>query len=221
MRLRFVAGALLAVTLAAPLLAPPRPARACSAGPEFDKVADSEVIVAGRLDRWERAGEARGAGEFVPIRVTMTVERVFKGDAMPTIAIIDHGSLIDYPVQGTGATRIVWGGAGGACGSFDADPTGRYAIMGLRRPPNGTYGANRLLTFFLGDEPVGDGFEFAMNRLVPLQPGRLPRTGAASAELDPAPAVLPTAFGISTLIVAGAILVMPRQERHQRDRHHE
>jgi hypothetical protein len=218
MKVLLVAGVVLAATLVAPLLTPARPASACSPDADYDPVASSETIVAGWLTSW-RLLPKNDTSAFTPVHVTMMVQRVYKGNPTSTLTFIDERTYMELPATNTSPAQAIWAASAGACGTFGSDPTGRYAVMGFAYAEDGTLRASGPRTFYLDGMGVGAGewHERARERLAALGPGRLPRTGAASADLDPAPAVLPTAFGISTLVVVGAILVMPRRERHQRN----
>ena len=184
-----------------------RRALACSAGPDFDPVKDSEVIVEGRLLGYEILPDAPIAelpksdgtqDPYVPIRVDMAVTRVFKGDvAGGVIAIVDPVSL-GAPLSGSEGRR--WIGSGGACGAFDEDPTGKYAIMGLSEQDDGTYRPNRLRWLFYGDGPSGEAYQRALTRLSVLPPsaGFGPGSGSGAGLLVPA----------ASLAGAGAVLLL-------------
>lgn len=210
---------LAAVAIAALLLpAGVRPAYACSAGPDFDAVAESDVIVAGQITGWrERAdipspfeqAPEKSAPEapFLVIGVQLEVERIFKGDAPAVLEIVDVASLEPHTHR--------WLGASGSCGAFDFDPTGMYAIMGLKRGEDGSLRSNRLLTFFMGSAPQGELYEDALARLSSLGPGALPPTGSAPPAGEPGAGVswLPIITGSSlaaALAAASAALLRRR-----------
>lgn len=134
------------------------PAYACSAGPDFDPVAESDVIVGGRITAWERLPTQAGS-PFTPILLTMTVDQPIKGDVGSTVQCIDPTSL---SASGNGAT---WVGSSGACGVFDSEPSGQYLVLGLTNVPDGSYRSNLILMFFRGPEPAGDAYTQAMERL--------------------------------------------------------
>ena len=199
---RFLALGLLVVLIGGFAVTSVRPVYACSAGPDFNPVTESEVIVAGRLTRWERAEDARinpPSFAFAPVRVMMTVDWMLKGSTSPQIAILDHASLINPDTMAS--REYQWAGAAGACGAFDFDPAGKYAIMGLRQNANGTYQPNRLQTFFIGDSPSGPEYDRALTRLVSLGPIRLPSAPPAALHAaTPVPTSLPrTGAGIQPL----------------------
>ena len=218
MRWRFIASVVLAAALAAPLLIPARPARACSPDADYDPVASSEVIVAGWLTGWRLLPKGASSA-FTPVQVTMTVHRLYKGAAPAMLTFIDERTYMELPATGTSPAQAIWAASAGACGTFGSEPTGKYAVMGFAYAEDGTLRASGPRTFYLDGQGVGAGewHERARERLAALGPGRLPRTGAASADPEPRLALSPTAFGISTLIVAGAILVVTRRKCHQRD----
>ena len=162
-------------------------ALACSAGSDFDPIAASDVIVAGRITGWRLlldrppssdktqptpGGDPRYEGPYDPIAVDMTVDRVYKGSAPATIEMVSGSTLEAESPAGP----FHWIGAGGACGPFDADPTGMYAILGLSTN-DGLYSPNRLLVFFLGPQPQGAQYDVALQRLAALAPGALPLGG--------------------------------------------
>ena len=155
----------------------PRHAYACSTGPDFNPVAKSDVIVEGRFLGYEVLPDTemtRGS-PYVPVKVEMAVQRVFKGEVVGTTI-----SLVD-PVSLSAHDEDAWIGASGACGAFDADPTGRYAIMGLSRNEDGTYRPHRMFWFFLGDGPDGDVYVRALERIASFaDAAELPPLGSGS-----------------------------------------
>jgi hypothetical protein len=159
----------------------PRPALACSAGPDFDPIAESDAVVGGRIQGYEllpdtaplmpedpKTGRPMDPTQdaYAPVRVDMIVDRVFKGQPAPAIVIVDTRSIMPrHDRQGNTTGEFEWAGAGGACGAFDFDPTGLYTIMGLSANPDGTYTPNRLQTFYFGNEPLGPEYERALERM--------------------------------------------------------
>ncbi len=198
--------ALAAVSLAS------SPAYACSAGPDFDPIAASGVIVEGRFLGYEVLPDAplpgstgKGTNDaYIPIRVDMTVERVLKGNvASSTIAIIDRRTLgPPYP----GHDEYEWIGASGACGAFDADPTGFYAIMGLSQNDDGTFGSSRFQVFYLGERPGGAGYDRALQRMASF-PGAaaLPALGSGPGASVSGPTATLTVAGIMAMM--GTVLL--------------
>jgi hypothetical protein len=186
---------LAALSSAVLLLFSATPAYACSAGEDFNPVAESDIIVAGRVVDWQPLQQTT-TGDFIPIQVHMNVEQAFKGNVARQIDFEDGASLIKNP-QGD----FQWEGASGACGSFDVDPKGVYVIMGLERADDGTYRSNRLLIFFIGSEPKSDGYEQALARMAALGLANLPSTGATS------PVVTSLLIVSLGLLVSGIMLV--------------
>ncbi|HZU78248.1 MAG TPA: hypothetical protein VFA70_15880 [Dehalococcoidia bacterium] len=162
----------------------PRRAYACEGGPGYDPVADSDVVVVGQVAWWESlaptpAVSAGSTGPFVPIRVTLQIARALKGSAPATLTFVDDASRLVTPTE-SGA----WAGASGACGSFDADPTGKQVIIGLRQETDGLYHADRLRTFYIGDGPQGGdylAFQAALDRAANVAIPHLSPGGAGPA----------------------------------------
>lgn len=192
-----VAGVSAAILGAAAYSLSPTPAYACSAGPDFDPIATSDVIVEGRFLDWELAPELNRGDAYLGIRVEMAVQRVWKGQiAEEVITMLDSASLgPPYP----GHDEYEWIGASGACGAFDADPTGFYAIMGLAHGSDDTLSSSRFLVFYLGDGPGGAGYDRALQRMASF-PGAaaLPALGSGPDAAGPA----------ATLTVAGIMAMM-------------
>lgn len=196
---RLGAASLLAVGVALSGGLDPR-AYACSPpGPEFDAVALSDSIVEGRILGHEALTEQAQTG-FVPVRLDMDVTRVYKGDLSPgQLAIVDPATLMVFP------SGEVWAGSSGACGAFDHDPTGKYAILGLKLQDDGTLRPSRLFMFFYGDDPAGEEYDgavaFLEDRL--LSP-TLPDTGTGPSG---SPAIPFTSLA-SVLLFAGGLLAL-------------
>jgi hypothetical protein len=150
----------LALTLAFAVLAAPSAssAQACSAEPGYDPIESSDVIVGGRFQGWQEANDLAIEGDFTPIRVKMTVDRAFKGEVAHEITVIDRRSLISY-----GGERA-WAGSSGACGAFDVDPAGMYAILGLYRAGD-DYDVSNLSLLYIGAEPQGERYDSWIARL--------------------------------------------------------
>ena len=206
-------------------------ALACSAGPDYDPVAASEVIVAGRFLGWEVIENVRywderaepapvddpnfyGFNAFVPIRVRMVVDRVYKGTVQPEVEMVAGNTLLDGDV--TSAVDYQWVGSIGACGAFDADPTGRYGVMGLAKDKFGRYHPSLLSVFYFGDEPPTDFTRARMNKLTPLLPGSLPVNGGPPSVTEGVPSVSTIgALMIGPLaFLAGAAFLLRRGESH-------
>lgn len=174
------------------------PAYACSVDPDFDLVAESDAIVGGRFTGWEIAGATDPSSLWVPVRVHMRVDRVFKGDVPSEIDIVDSRSLHDYSQFEDHDPKYVWAGASGACGAFDFDPTGVYAIMGLWEEEDGSYSSSIFGWFFVGEEPEGEYYARALLRLASLDDGPWPAVGLWSV------------LGVIALLAASAFLLRRR-----------
>jgi hypothetical protein len=141
-----LAGALGMAFSAFGALPAPAPAFACSAGPDYNPVAVSDVIFAGTITDWQRVEVPGTAAMFQPVRLTASVDHTFKGTAGPVLEAVDTASLIRHP----GAGRQ-WAGSGGTCGAFDADPKGQFALMGLTRAEDGSLRTHLMQVFFIGE----------------------------------------------------------------------
>ena len=196
-----------ALLVAATLLETPR-AFACSPGPDFNPVAESDVIVEGRFLGYDVLAEASPPGDFVPVRVEMAVARVLKGQvAADTIDVVDDRTLRIFSETGE-----AWGG-GGSCGAFGSDPTGKYAILGLNSRPDGSYAPSLPLTFFIGDAPSGESYDRALTRLASFG-GVLPDTGSGafdSRSTDLATIGKLAAVGAAVFTLGGLLLLASRR----------
>ena len=178
-----------------------RQALACSVGPDFDPVRDSDIIVEGRVLGYEILPNESGSAP-IPVRVTLDVHRIFKGSVTTNVlAMIDRGSL--FPNQ----SGYTWSGSGGSCGAFNSDPTGSYGIMGLSQQEDGTYSTSGPLWFFHGGEPAGSAYEETVARLtLQLGPGTLPSAGTGDG--PPSDANGELALGVASALAAlGSILL--------------
>ena len=134
----------------------------------------------------------------------MTVDRVYKGTVPTRIQMVAGNTIL------VGATNQ-WVGASGACGAFDADPTGQYGILGLYLDNFGRYRPHRLRMLYIGEEPPAEYTTSRLNLLTPLLPGHSPDSPRTDFPYIPAVslAVLgPLAF------LAGAALLWRRSESH-------
>lgn len=172
-----------------------RRAYACSAGPDYDPVAESDVIVEGRFLGWEILADQQPQSIYSTVEVEMSVERVHKGDVVGNVvSLVDSRSLVRQ-----GEESYVWSGAGGSCGAFDFDPTGKYAVTGLSQREDGTYVPGRLRTFFIGEGPAGEGYEHALERMASF-PGAadLPSLGSGPSGSGESPAAAVVAALVAT-----------------------
>ena len=197
---RFAAASALVALLGVAVLSMQTPSvHACSAGPDWDPVAESAVVVAGRLTGWEEVSDDV-LPNFKPIRVHMNVDRVYKGPpGLTDISFVDSASLYFTP---SAPEDLMWAGSSGACGAFDSDPTGVYAVMGLWEAPDGELHAGRLHTFFFGEEPGGQDYERALERMASFPAAAaLPALGAG-----PTPSTSTSYIALSVAAVGVALL---------------
>jgi len=173
MRVRVLFGVASVAAVVGMLWGSVTPARACSPGPDFDPVAESELIVGGRITGWKLVENVRrwdpkssqpeptadpnywGPASFDPIRLAMSVDRVYKGTSAAEIELFSANTMSISPEGGV--NKYVWG-SGASCGAFDNDPTGGYFILGLVADQFGRLHPSLLLTFYIGPQPpVGPG----------------------------------------------------------------
>ena len=142
----------------------PRPAYACSPTPDWNPVAEADVIVAGRITDIEIQGKTE-VMTFLDPKMTFEVDRYLKGTGPATIEVFDshsgvppmglipNSSAFDrLDVRELNVDELGYEG-GGVCGALDEDPRGRYWVVGFSRSPNGTLAMNLLLNFAIGDGP--------------------------------------------------------------------
>ena len=146
------------LALSVPFASSASGAEACAPAPDYDAVSDSDVIVAGRFQGWQEANDLAIVEDFTPIRVNMTVDRAFKGDVPGEIEIVDTRSLISY------GGESAWARGDDSCGTFDADPTGMYGILGLTKAGD-DYQASFFSRFYIGAEPQGQSYDTWLARL--------------------------------------------------------
>lgn len=213
--------AVLALSIIAVTLALAAPAAACSAGPDFDPRAATDLVIAGRVTGIEIAPTANQAG-FHRIAVTVAVDAVLRGHAPGSVlTFVDDASVYVDPLQGT----IRFAGASGACGVLDEDPTGRYAVIALKRAPDGELLANRLYGAAFGDGPTDPGLRWVLDRHLVSLPntstiGSSPVVTTADPHLSSvqgprmkASDGLVTAFALAAVIVVAARLMFQRLRR--------
>ena len=215
-----IAGALIAsLGLAA---ARPRPAHACSAGPDYNPVTASDLIVAGRVTGWEltepdpsseRAKDGRTMASVSP-RVTLVVDRVLKGRAPGELTFRDAPGGI-YVAEAASARYPQYSFWVGGCASFLQDPTGSYVVLGLSGG-DGVYAAHRTTTFFVDDGPGGPVFERVIARLTAADPSVLPATGVGMvADTDwRARSADGALVGVTLTLVLGAACLRRRRPKY-------
>ena len=213
---RFLIVVLVAVpaVLVAMASVPVRTAYACSVGPDWDPVMQSDVIVVGRLTSWREAPEYRtapfpqekGAWPFMPVEVTMRVDQSLKGDVPSTLRFVDAGSLSTHDLPRR------WIGSGGSCGTFNEEPAGLYVVLGLRRHEDGSLRSSLPLRFFMGPEMTQEGREQVARRLGEFGLVVPPSLGSAGLAGGPErggeSALVPLAAGLiaaAGLVLAGRV----------------
>jgi len=208
-----------------------RDASACVQRRPSDPIAESDVIVSGRFTSWHLIEDAtrldderlkldhnyyleiqddpKYYGPYDPIRVQMSVDRVYKGSAFETIEVVDGASLEVYDHD----PEYVWVGASGACGTFDFDPTGSYAVIGLTRANDGSFRAGRFRLFYIGPQPPETYDSRPLSYVAPLLPGTLPNGGGPvmDADFPFLPAAIAATLG-PLAFLAGAALLRRRGE---------
>jgi hypothetical protein len=208
--IRFTLAALVLVTAAlfGARVPAPAPVNACSCGPACDEIVPgADLIVEGRITGWEAAPEYERVGGYMPIRLHFDVVRVFKGSVPPDFVVADGTSL---ELRGERGSEQAWSGSGGACGSFDEDPTGLYMISALYWDERGYFRMGRLANPFIGAGPEGEPYESIVARLT--QQVGPPVTGTAGARLTrgghQAEIVL---TGAILTIISGSLLLVTRR----------
>jgi hypothetical protein len=167
------AAAVLAILLTSAVRPIPT-AYACSAGPDFDPIAESDLIIGGWVVGWRERpdipsplnGNAKSGVDYKSLGMLIDVDRVFKGSPVKRVEAVD--SYIPYGTRWLGTSCAIFGG----------DPTGLYVILGLWRGEDGYLHPNSLRTFFIGENPSGEGYDYAMRRLEGLPAIGPPRTGS-------------------------------------------
>jgi hypothetical protein len=130
------------------------PAQACSADEQWDPVAQSEVIVGGRIEGYTPLPDRSPVGMFIPVRLEMRIDHVWKGSLRPGTEIIDRASFrLQTVFTDKEEIRIAWAGSASACGALNDDPSGQYAVFGLFAAPDGSLQTTSLRTFYLSPQP--------------------------------------------------------------------
>lgn len=178
---------------------------ACSSG-DYDPFAESDIIVAGRYVGYDtvpnppstpqtyvdqKTGKTESWQRAPSLTETMvlSVDRVYKGTGIGTHVTIVNLAFLERPPSGS-------------CGGTPYDPTGRYTLTGLRRAGDGAY--YYFHSFFGGDDPSGEGYQLAVERITAeVGLGSLPTAGsgpAAPSGVEPA-----TLAGAAAAIAAALI----------------
>lgn len=183
MRRPVFVSALLAVLLA-PAFVTPRTAAACSAGPDFNPLRESEVIVLARVVDMRLAPEHEGFGtpQTVAVWVDLEVEEYLKGGGPDAISALDTSSVTfldgqDEDEMAAFQGALYWG-SGGACGTLNEDPRGQYWLTGVN-DEDGVYRLN-LITSAFGAMAPGLDDPHLQQRLAAV------RAGLADLQIAPA-----------------------------------
>ncbi|MCC7368278.1 MAG: hypothetical protein IT306_07645 [Chloroflexi bacterium] len=152
-------------------------ADACSPVPGYH-INQNDVIVEGWVENVE-IGESSTQDSFLPVRVTMRVQRAWKGAVPARIDFVDAAS---YVANSAGIGGGVWAGSSGACGALDVDPTGRYGLV-VFKTVNGELKTSNVQGAVFGDSPADPLVErfrrYVQDNVHPAEPPRiLPETDA-------------------------------------------
>ena len=185
---------LTALAVASVWFAQSEEASACSADADWDPAANSEVIVGGFIERYTPLPDRDRVGMFVPVRLEMRTDHVWKGSVRPGAEIVDRTSFMFQPVRtDKEEIRIVWAGSAGACGALNEDPSGQYAVFGLFAAPDGTLQTTSLRTFYLSAQPYDPATVARLSQRIALP---VAGQGAESQE----------GTSLEALLVAGVVL---------------
>lgn len=212
--------ALLAVFLA-PAIALPRTVVACSAGEDWDAVAESDVIIAGRVADMRLAPEYEGFGtpHTVGVWVDFEVDRYFKGTGATTLSALDAASVTfmddQTPQQRAAFEGALYWGSGGACGALNGDPRGQYWVTGLYLH-EGVYQTNLILLFGTGAIGSGPDDPAVVERIEALEDRLGPGITPATTGHGLAPTTdrgVPLALGVVALAILGGARLATRERR--------
>jgi len=133
--------------LAGLALEPPRVAQACSAGPDDNPAAGSDLIVAGYVTEVQILGRT-DLMMFLDLELTFEVDRYVRGSGPSTLQLFDSRSGVpprelvptsaafaELDVSLLDVDDLGYDGGSGACGALDEDPRGRYWVVGLSPHP--------------------------------------------------------------------------------------
>ena len=190
------------MTLMAYIFAAPGRVYACSAGDDFNPVAESDVIVSGVVLGWAEAGILPQGVSMKPILVDFQVDEVLKGDGVPgQINFLDTGSLANDPAN---VLDNQWAGTSGSCGAFAADPTGQFALLGLTRDADGNLRSSLPQVFYIGERSEFAGFRAERTAEILQSFGltRLPEAGDGALYSPPSTGVNYSELAVATLLTA-------------------
>jgi hypothetical protein len=198
---------------------PARSALACSPPQPHRPIDDATLIVAGRVAGWTIETSPGGSR---PVSYLLAVDQVLKGDgtvAGASLRVDDAGISYDPQSSPTG-----WVSSNSLCGTFAADPTDAYLVVGLEpaTTPGYDYESSWPSLFYLGSGP-GDPQLAAMveqieARLaappappsVPPAPGP-PDVGTGRGVPSQSPAMLSALAGATLAVGSGLFLACTRR----------
>ena len=209
-------GVLLATSL--PLFVPK--AQACSCDSREEGWVRADYVFVGRVIGWDVLPDPNPVSSFyLPIELTVDVERVLKGEPPALLTFVDRATFTYRPDPADPTQQLDhWVGSGGACGTFDVDPTGVRALYALSSRSDGVLAAGMCSgTYLRAELGVPGGVTTPLDDVIALAEAalgvqRLPDTGAG-----PAPSggvalpVLALAVSGAALAAAGGLLVVRRR----------
>ena len=193
-------------------------ASACSC-PDCDIVRDSPNIVGGVIEAWSRSGRPAQSGTEIPIKLQISVDRVYKGSSEPSLALLDDHSLVNLrdPQRLDLPEVLLWTGGSGGCQAFWEDPLGKYIILGVDTADDGTAQVWGPQILFLGLNRPDESSTPVDHRLLALGSPRPPLVGNT-----PPPAEQPDDWMFVSAIGGGCLLLTlvlvlagPRRDRRR------
>jgi hypothetical protein len=113
----------------------PSTALACSCSSEQQAAWEAaDYVIIGHVTEWETRDRI-GSLIYTPVEFTLAVEGAFKGDVADEITFVDEYTYYESP----GGDKN-WIGSSGACGTFDADPTGVRGLYSVFEGDDGRLG---------------------------------------------------------------------------------
>jgi hypothetical protein len=152
----------LAVFIAlAMLITHPLPVIACSVGPDYYPRDHTQLLVLGRARSIDLG--ARTAVGYLEATVTLDVMRVFRGATPSPLRFVDrHSAFVQLnPVTEKQELRFF---SGGACGTLDNDPVGKYVLIALARGEDARWHAGSLYGAIYTDQPEYATYRWLLER---------------------------------------------------------
>ena len=125
-----------------------QPAVACSAGPSFDSVEYTQLLVLARVSALTIGAPI--VGDYRQAIVSLDVVHVYRGVVTSPLRFVDSASIL-VSRDARGQDVVQYAGGSGACGTIDADPVGKYVLIALARGGDGLWNANRLYGALYGN----------------------------------------------------------------------